>query len=59
MGFTYLKCHDLLTYSIVMRHLGYLQFGINSENAALNILVHVFANIGIISKSEFFVGYYF
>lgn len=59
MGFTYLKCHDLLTYSIVKRHLGYLQFGINSENAALNILVHVLQILGLYPRANFLLDIIF
>ena len=53
MGFTYLKYHDLLTYSIVMRHLGYLEFGINPENVALNILVHVLHILALYPRGNF------
>lgn len=59
MGFTYLKCHDLLPYSIVMRHLGYLQFGINPENAALNILVHVLHILGLYPRVNFLLDIIF
>ena len=53
MGFTYLKYHDLLTYSIVTRHLGYLEFGINPENVALNILVHVLHILALYPRGNF------
>lgn len=53
IGFIYFKCHDLLTHSMVTRHLGYLQFGTNLENAALNSLVHVLHMLGLYPRVKF------
>lgn len=42
-----------------MRHLGYLQFGINSENAALNVLVHVLQILGLYPRANFLLDIIF
>lgn len=38
---------------MVTRYLGYLQFGTNPENAALNILVHVLHMLGSYPRVKF------
>ena len=52
-GFIYLKCHDLLTHCMIKRLLGYLQFGTNPGNAALNILVRALHMLGLCPRVEF------